>query len=59
MSKKETDIDHESDGLEASPEFDETMEEMSEDFFEESDPEFAELLKRVKGNVKQEANSGD
>lgn len=46
--KKETDVNHESDGIEASPEFDEVMEEMNENFFEEEDPEFAELLKRVK-----------
>jgi hypothetical protein len=44
--KEKTDINPASDGLDASPEFMDQMEDMDQDFFDEHDPEFAALLKK-------------
>jgi hypothetical protein len=54
--KPQTDVHPESDGLEASPEFMDQMEDMDSDFFEQHDPEFAALLK--KHNKAEDADQG-
>lgn len=43
-----------SDNMEADPEFQDSMEEMTDDFFKETDPEFHALLKKVGGHIADE-----
>lgn len=46
LKKKKTDVNPESDSLDSHPEFLDQMADMQEQFFEENNPEFAELMKR-------------
>lgn len=44
--KKESDINPEADGFDASPEFNDQLEEFDQEWFDENDPEFGELLRK-------------